>query len=358
MTLDNGAENLTCNFDELAIWRTKLPEVKHAILPAANNRPNPLVVDDFVFVSVFAPGAICALDRKTGTLIWRKEVAELAGAAVHAANGTVFTQTPNSLHALEPATGETIWSFSPHGASGDTMYSAPTVHENSVFIGDRRGYLYCLDFRTGEALWRRLTSEETPCDVNSTPLVTKGLVVVGTNAKLAAAYDVRSGNRIWLRALDGPSVLGPLLPNGVLAVFANSIYFLAPESGEIAEQFSWADSNVGSADCVDDDVLVSIRADSNVDGTIDLVRLSERGVRFTQTCQTFVPSLICSSETRMIYISHLTGLDVRRSDDGALAFSIARKEIGEIGAVDVKQHVIYAATGDGFVYALKHPAIV
>ena len=357
MTLDRNGKNSSYDFDELTIWRTKLPEVKHAILPPSNNRPNPFVADGLVFISVFAPGAICALDRKTGMLVWRREFHKYAGAAVHAANGTVFAQTPTSLYALEPATGQTLWSFCPYGESGETMYSAPTVHENSVFIGDRCGYLYCLDFQTGETLWKQRTSEAKNCDLNSTPLVTKGMVVVGTNAEMAAAYDAKTGNRMWLRELDGPSLVGPLLSNNRLAVFANSIYFLVPESGEVVQKFLWEGDSVNHADCVDNDVLACIRSASSVDGVIKLVRLSEDGVRFTQTCEAFVAFLIYANETKMIYVSHLKGLDVRNSDDGVMAFNIARKETDEIGAVHVKQHVIYAVTGDGFAYALEHPSM-
>jgi outer membrane protein assembly factor BamB len=248
MTLDRDSKNLSYDFDELAIWRTKLPEVKCAILPPSNNRPNPLVSDELVFVSVFAPGAVCALDRITGTLVWRREFHKYAGAAVHAANGTLFAQTPTSLYALEPATGKTVWSFCPDGESGETMYSAPSVHQNSVFIGDRCSYLYCLDFKTGETLWKQRTSEAANGDLNSTPLVTKGMVVVGTNAKMAAAYDAKTGNRIWLRELDGPSFFGPLVSDGLLAVFANSVYFLVPESGEVAQKFCWEGDSVRRPD--------------------------------------------------------------------------------------------------------------
>jgi outer membrane protein assembly factor BamB len=134
MALDRDGKNLSYEFDELTIWRTKLPEVKHAILPPSNNRPNPLVADGLVFVSVFAPGAICALDRKTGVLVWRRELPKYASAAVHVANGTLFAQSPTTLYALEPATGQTVWSFCPYGESSETMYSAPTVHENRVFM--------------------------------------------------------------------------------------------------------------------------------------------------------------------------------------------------------------------------------
>ena len=61
------------SFDELAVWRTELPNTKHAVLPPHTNRPNPLIHKGKLYVSVFSPGAICALDRKTGQIQWRRE---------------------------------------------------------------------------------------------------------------------------------------------------------------------------------------------------------------------------------------------------------------------------------------------
>jgi hypothetical protein len=59
----------TFTFRELTIWRTKLPHVELAALPSSNMRPNPLVADDKLFVSVSRPGAVCALDRNSGKLL-------------------------------------------------------------------------------------------------------------------------------------------------------------------------------------------------------------------------------------------------------------------------------------------------
>jgi hypothetical protein len=56
----------TFTFEELTVWRTELPDVKFAVLPPGNTHPNPLIPDDKLFVSVFSPSAVCALERDTG----------------------------------------------------------------------------------------------------------------------------------------------------------------------------------------------------------------------------------------------------------------------------------------------------
>jgi hypothetical protein len=45
----------TFSFEELTVWRTELPDVKFAVLPPSNTRPNPLIADDKLFVSVLSP---------------------------------------------------------------------------------------------------------------------------------------------------------------------------------------------------------------------------------------------------------------------------------------------------------------
>src|SRR5579862_239314 len=98
MTGANPTTIASSHFDELRIWRTRLPKAKHAVLPPSNNRPNPLVIGDVVYVSVFSAGAVCALDRKTGKLIWRREIFRFGDAAVQLAQGTLFAKTANTLH--------------------------------------------------------------------------------------------------------------------------------------------------------------------------------------------------------------------------------------------------------------------
>jgi outer membrane protein assembly factor BamB len=358
MTRDKASASASYRFDELAIWRTSLPKAEHAVLPPSNNRPNPLVTEAMVYASVFSPGAVCALERRTGKLVWRREIPNLGGSAVHLARGKLFAKTANTLFALQPETGKTIWSFCPYGDSGESLYSAPTIHRNSVFIGDRRGYLHSLDSRTGTTSWKQRTNRAKNCDLNSTPLVSKGLVIVGTNAKMAAAYDTKTGKRVWVRRLDGPSVFGPLLCGGLLAVVTDSIYLLKPESGKVVRRFSWKADSVSQAECTRSDIIVSLRRKWPTDGNVRLVKLNESGICFAETCRAFVASLRYAAETKLIYVSHLEGIDVRRPESGVLAFRIERKArpVG-IGAVDVKQNTIYALTGDGYVYALRHPHI-
>jgi outer membrane protein assembly factor BamB len=358
MTPSNPSGVSSYRFDEIAIWRTKLPNAEHAVLPPSNNRPNPLVTETMVYASVFSPGAVCALARKTGKLVWRRAIPKFGGSAVHLSQGKLFAKTANTLYALEPTTGKVIWSFCPYGDSGESIYSEPTLYRNSLFIGDRRGYLHCLNSQTGKTRWKLLTNKAKNCDLNSTPVVVNGLVIVGTNAKMAAAYNARTGKRVWTCRLNGPSGFGPLLCRGLLAVITDSVYLLKPKNGAVVRRFSWKGDGVSHAASTLKDIIAILREASRPAGDVRLVGLNESGIRFTETCQTFVAFLRHAAETNLIYVSHLQGIDVRRSESGVIACKIERETSSAgNGPVDVKRNTIYVLTSDGYVYALRHPSI-
>lgn len=354
--MKQSAEVPTYAFDQLAIWKTRLPNAKHATLPPSNSRPNPLVSDGIVYGSVFSEGAVCALDRKSGALLWRKEISKLGASAVYLAQRTLFAKTAHTLFALDPQTGKTIWSFCPYGESGEWIYSGPTVRGNRLFIGDRRGYIHCLDSRTGKTLWQQLTSTKEKRDVNSTPVIVEDMVIVGTNASMAAAYDMKTGRQVWTQTLDGPSVIGPFPLRDSVILITDSVYFLRASDGKIVGKFSWKGDGVSAADCTLRDVVCLLRGPWPPKEMTTLVSLNERSVRYTKTFAAYVGHVHCVPKTRSIYISHFGGIDILSQANGTMTGKIRLETApAEIGPVDVNGNVIYALTGDGCVYALKHP---
>ncbi len=138
-------------------------------------------------------------------------------------------------------------------------------------------------------------------------------VIVATNAKLAAAYDWRSGSRAWSQKLDGPSTFGPLFVPGLLVLVTHSIYFLKPKSGKVVRRFSWKGARVNEVDCARRDVVCFLREGSLPDGATRLVRLNKDGIQFTDTFTSYVPAIRFAPATKLLYISHLHGIDVRQA---------------------------------------------
>jgi hypothetical protein len=344
------------SFKELTLWRTKLPEVEHGILPPSNNRPNPLVADNMVYASIFSPGAVCALDRETGKLVWRRELPKLAAASVYLAGGKLFAKTAQSLYAMRPESGEILWSFCPYGDSGERIYSSPTLYANRVYIGDRCGFLHCLDATFGKTLWSKRTSRAKKDDVNTTPIVMKGLIIVGTNARKAFAYAAETGELAWVRKLDGASVFGPLVHRGLVALVTQSVYLLGSADGKVVRHFTWEGDSVGMAETTTKNIVVTLRGKLPPDGETQVVGLNKSGVRYLASHQAFCLSLRYVDQKNLIYFCHLEGVDVCRPESGDVVCKIKLGEqCSRVGLVEVKQNTIYALSGKGNVYALRHP---
>ena len=183
-------------------------------------------------------------------------------------------------------------------------------------------------------------------------------MIVGTNANMVAAYDVSAGREVWKRKINGPSTFGPLLFRDLLVVLTNSVYLLTPRDGKIVRRFSWKGDGVKEADCTQREVVCMLRGSWPPNGQSKLVGLNERGIRFADKSSNYVAFVRCIDKTKLIYISHLQGIDVRRQSGGGLACQIELGNVSSgIGPVDVKNGAIYALTGDGSVWALKHPAV-
>jgi hypothetical protein len=355
------------SFKDLAVWNTKLPDVKFAVLPASNTRPNPLATEDLIYASVFAPGAVCALERDCGKLIWRRELGKFAGASVHLRDGRLFAKTSNTLFALRPDRGEPLWSFCPYGSDGESIYSSPSVSEDRVYIGDRRGYLHCLDATSGRTIWKRRTNRSRNSDVNSTPVLMDGLVIVTTNAKTILAYKASSGELVWKHKLGGPSTFGPLVHSGSVVAVSDSLYLFS-RSGRLQRRFSWKNEKVYDAESTARTIVATFwpwsecrsRESSDKPESRKLMLLgTESGIQDTGTLVKFSASFRYVPITQLLYLSHLRGIDLIDADSGSLLCEITTSSDrrGGIALVDVRDKIIYALTGDGHVLALRHPVV-
>ncbi len=342
---------------QLKIWKSKLPQTKFAVLPPHDNRQNPLVTASRLYASVFSPGAVCALDRCTGKLLWRQELNYLAGSSVYLRGGLLFATTSQALYALHPESGQQLWTFCPYGTDREWIYSSPCVYRDCVYVGDRRGFLHCLDAKTGQTKWRRLTNRAKNGDVNATAIVTKGLLITATNAGTAIAYDARNGGLVWRTKLDGPSASGLFQFRGLVGALTQSLYLLEPTSGKIRKRFGWQESTVSSVTSTHDHIFAVVCRQMPQGTACQLVMLDEsqilRSVSDDRSCSwlRYIP------ETGLVYLSHLEGVDLLAHNEQRVLCRIRMGPVGNVGLVDVKSRVIYALTDTGYVYALRHPPI-
>jgi len=346
----------TLSFEELTVWRTELPDVKFAVLPPGNARPNPLIADDKLFVSIFSPGAICALDRATGRLTWRTELGKFSGASVYLNSGRLFANSPHTVYSLDADSGEIRWSFCPYGTDVEWIYSSPTINQGSLYIGNRKGFLHCLDSNTGATIWSKRTNSDENDDVNSTPVVVNGLVIVPTNANIVVAYEAITGEDAWEQKVDGPSTFGPLLHKGLLVVVAESVYLLDPTNGKLRQHIEWKGDSVEFAESTGRDVVIVLRGAWPPKDSSEIAFLNESGVHRSASLIGYCFYFRYLTRKRLLYASHLQGVDLLSPDTAEVLCKLTTNvDGGGTGLVDVRDDRIYVLTGDGSVHALRHP---
>jgi hypothetical protein len=353
-------------FDDLAVWRTSLPGIQHALLPPSSDRPNPKLGDGMLFVSVFSPGYVYALDAATGEVCWRRELPYLGGSSVQFAKSILLAKTARTLYALAPASGSILWEFCPYGPEGETLYSEPILDGSRLFIGDRRGWLHCLNVETGETIWKQQASDGPNRNVNATAVVVAGLVITGTNAGLALAYSIEDGRPVWQAKLDGPCVQHLFLVGKQVVAAAESLHFFDPITGESQGRVNWPGFGVSFAAGTPLNIVLFTRSLlAGWETGEPMERESEtlfvfEGTRLVREmrCSGYTHEVRYSTATGLLYASGLRGLDILNPETGEWLHTLRSAETTSgCGLPDVAESGIYTMNGKGVVCALQHPHV-
>jgi glucose dehydrogenase len=150
-------------------------------------------------------------------------------------NGVMYLSTPNAVVALDPVTGQELWSYPLQGASPSTRgvayWPGDKLHAARVLFGTTDGRLIALDARTGKPIpgfgkegvvnmKAGVMNEfpDAPYGLNSPPIIYNNLVITGAavqeSPSLGAsgdtrAWDVRSGKLVWrFHSVPQPGELG------------------------------------------------------------------------------------------------------------------------------------------------------
>jgi outer membrane protein assembly factor BamB len=207
-------------------------------------------------------GTLHAVEAATGERLWSAEgVVETAPTVV---DGTVYVGSGSgSVHALDATTGDRYWSF--NRASG--RVTSPTVVYGSVFVGSRDETLYALDAATGEQQWAYSPSMDHLSPIYSAPNVVEESVYFGTHHSTSNSWypstvhalDAQSGDERWV--FDEPQEpvdASPVAADGT--VYAGSLdyslYAIDAASGEERWRFDDpANEGFSGAPVVVDDVV-------------------------------------------------------------------------------------------------------
>lgn len=206
-----GGAGLFCyDLDGKLLWQKDLGKVEHFW----GFGSSPVIYENLVLIN-YGPGVnafVAALDKKTGEEVWRKEFAgqrssrveEYRGSwstpVIHRANGrdVALLSLPQTLRALDPKTGEEIWSC---GGLGPLVYTSPLMAGDVVIAMSGYGGP-ALAVKSGgrgdvtqtHRLWHHV-EPKPPQRVGSGVVVGEHIFI--RNEPTFWCIDVASGEKLW-----------------------------------------------------------------------------------------------------------------------------------------------------------------
>lgn len=303
--------------------------------------------------------ASTAVGPTTGRIRWRRTLeGNVTPGPVVAADGTIYAASnAGVLHALDPATGEDLWTVDGEGGYGLDLSTSPAVLPDGVVLWPGpHNTLYAVSAR-GDVLWRL----ELDGAVTSPAVETDGIAVVGdsTGRLLLLHPDANGPGATWdvdldeqtygspVIAVDGRTVYQSVL-SGVVAVRDGGVLWRSEAPSEIVE--------VSAALGPDGTVVVGTNDpyQYGLDPTDGDVRW-----RFRRDFWTYSSPSVTSDG--IVYFgdhdNRVTGLDVA-SGELVFRFSGSRENVnpGGIGiwtsvVVDA-HHSAYVGTREGLVYGV------
>jgi outer membrane protein assembly factor BamB len=137
---------------------------------------------DFVFRDPNPAGIVLALQAADGQVRWKTPLPDAVLGAVAAAGKLICPVASGQVMALNPATGQPVWTNSISGNA--PVLAAPAVAGPDVFAVSQNGYLGRLRLDTGETIERvYLNAPDKPGEQGlsiSSPLVAGGRLFVGS----------------------------------------------------------------------------------------------------------------------------------------------------------------------------------
>ena len=201
---------------------------------------SPVVVDGAVYSGSWGH-SVYALDAVTGKVLWRYETADQVSPPLAVSGGVVYAGAGDHVYALDASTGEPVWSSA---VEVNVSSFAPVPAGEAVYAGSVTGSLYALDASTGEALWQHKANDESYGvsgggervyeDVFSAPSVVDETVYIGTDSGHVRALDASTGDTVWEYETPAAVTLTPVVDGGVAyaaSSFDGSLYALNASTG-------------------------------------------------------------------------------------------------------------------------------
>jgi len=129
-------------------------------------------------------------------------------------DGVMYISSPNSIVAIDAATGAIRWKYT-STARGNTTNRGVVVAEGKVFSGQRDNSLIALDQRTGALVWKTQLAPSGQGYTSAPTTYDDGLVYIGVaggdqgGRGQFGAYDAKTGKEVWkFWTVPGPGEKG------------------------------------------------------------------------------------------------------------------------------------------------------
>jgi outer membrane protein assembly factor BamB len=111
--------------------------------------------------------------------------------------------------------GQEVWRF----AAGARLYSAPTIHQDTLYLGTEDGVLHAVDTRKGSELWRYPLPEHwLPTEVATAGelvfIGTRDARPLGSGDKVLLALDAATGEEMWRFETGALNLSAPVVGGG------------------------------------------------------------------------------------------------------------------------------------------------
>lgn len=140
---------------------------------------------------------------------WTVDLGDPVRGTVVVQDGKMYAVTASKAYALDPATGETIWSVDlPFQAYG--LFKGPALGEGLVYVGLGNSNIVALKQENGEQVWEARVGTGAPDDepirgqfIAGGPNYANGVLVSGlANADygiqgVVVGFDAKTGERLW-----------------------------------------------------------------------------------------------------------------------------------------------------------------
>ncbi|HRW61937.1 MAG TPA: PQQ-binding-like beta-propeller repeat protein [Bacteroidales bacterium] len=333
---------------------------------------------DFVYFLSY-DGYLYKLNKRTGALIWKfktegeephmiKDYYDITRFATDfwdfyqsspvEKDDMIYFGCGKYFYAVKSSTGKEIWSVSTEGVN----HSSPAIQNDKLIFGSFDSNIYCLNRYTGEKIWSYETGRDTArytwIGVQASPAVDGENVYIGSRDGLIYKFNINTGDTIWTNnnferswmpssfAIDDKIYCG--------SSDAFSFYEIDKESGKINFRIS-TNSYTFSSPAIDSNMAYIGSANGRLYG----INLKKKQIAWefrthgslTDTLRIYNKQGILDLDKLKLRAKESKVADLESLIHFYQGMFISQGAI--LSSPVIKNGIIYFASNDGYVYAVK-----